>query len=42
MSDNDLEYKCSPGLGEHNEKVYRGLLGLTEEEMEALKAKGVI
>ena len=42
MSGNDLEYKCSPRLGEHNEKIYGGLLGLTEAEMEALKAGGVI
>ena len=42
MSGNDLEYRCSPKLGEHNEKVYRGLLGLSEAEMAELKAKGVI
>ena len=42
MSGNDLQYECSPRLGEHNGKIYGELLGLSEEEMEALKAKGVI
>ena len=42
MSGNDLEYKCSPKLGEHNQKVYGDLLGLSAEEMADLQAKGVI
>ena len=42
MSGNDLEYRCSPGLGEHNDKVYGGVLGLSPEEMEELRQKGVI
>ena len=42
MSGNELEYKCSPKLGEHNGKVYQGLLGLTDAEMAELKEKGVI
>ena len=42
MSGNDLEYRCSPRLGEHNGKVYQGLLGLTDAEMADLKEKGVI
>jgi crotonobetainyl-CoA:carnitine CoA-transferase CaiB-like acyl-CoA transferase len=32
----------APGLGAHNEEVYCGLLGLTTEELEALKRDGVI
>ena len=32
----------SPGLGEHNEAVYRELLGLTAERYAALKASRVI
>jgi crotonobetainyl-CoA:carnitine CoA-transferase CaiB-like acyl-CoA transferase len=29
-------------LGEHNEEIYRGQLGLTEAEMSSLRDKGVI
>lgn len=42
MEHNKIEYKHSPGLGEHNKQVYEGLLGLTEGQMEELKEKGVI
>jgi formyl-CoA transferase len=42
MSGNDLRYETSPALGEHNRKVYHDLLGLSDEEMAELKAKGVI
>ncbi|SEG54972.1 formyl-CoA transferase [Thermomonospora echinospora] len=31
-----------PELGEHNDEIYRGLLGLTPEEIEALTASGTI
>jgi len=31
-----------PCLGEHNEEVYRGLLGLSAQELEALRGAGVI
>ncbi len=37
MSENHLEYKVSPGLGENNKDVYQGILGLTDEEIENLK-----
>ena len=42
MSGNDLRYETSPALGEHNRRVYHELLGLSDEEMAELKAKGVI
>jgi crotonobetainyl-CoA:carnitine CoA-transferase CaiB-like acyl-CoA transferase len=32
----------SPGLGEHNQEVWGGLLGLTEEEQTELKEEGII
>ena len=32
----------APRLGAHNEEVYGGLLGLTTEELEALRRDGVI
>jgi crotonobetainyl-CoA:carnitine CoA-transferase CaiB-like acyl-CoA transferase len=32
----------SPGLGEHNKKVWGGILGLTEDELEDLRKEGVI
>ncbi|GAA0822477.1 CaiB/BaiF CoA transferase family protein [Streptosporangium amethystogenes subsp. fukuiense] len=33
---------AGPALGQHNEEVYRGLLGLTEAEFTGLSAAGVI
>ena len=32
----------SPGLGEHNDEVYLGLLGIARERYEQLKARKVI
>ena len=32
----------APRLGEHNDEVYRGLLGLDAEELEALRRDGVV
>ncbi|UCE31201.1 MAG: CoA transferase, partial [Burkholderiales bacterium] len=32
----------APQLGEHNDEVYRGLLGLGDADMEALRAERVI
>jgi formyl-CoA transferase len=34
--------RTSPLLGEHNEEVYVGELGLAVEELRELKASGVI
>jgi len=31
-----------PAIGEHNEQIYQGLLGLSREDMEALKGDGTI
>ncbi len=42
MSENHVEYKVSPGLGESNEEVYQGILGLDKEEYEKLKTNKVI
>ena len=38
----EVEYKASPALGGSNEEVYGGLLGLSEEEIAALKAQKAI
>jgi crotonobetainyl-CoA:carnitine CoA-transferase CaiB-like acyl-CoA transferase len=32
----------APNLGEHNDEVLGGLLGLSGEEMEGLRAKGLV
>jgi crotonobetainyl-CoA:carnitine CoA-transferase CaiB-like acyl-CoA transferase len=32
----------APGMGEHNDEVLRGLLGLSDDELHALAAAGVI
>jgi len=32
----------APRIGEHNEEIYRGLLGLREEELEKLRRGGII
>lgn len=42
MSANEIEYKPAPALGEHNEEVYGQVLGLTRQELEALRDKGAI
>ena len=43
LSDTPGEVRyLGPELGEHNDEVYRGLLGLTEGECKALKADAVI
>ena len=34
--------RVGPELGEHNDEVYRGLLGLADGEIEELSADGVI
>ncbi len=42
MSENHVEYRCSPDLGGSNEEVYGGVLGLPAEELERLKEARVI
>ena len=42
MSENHIEYTCSPALGGSNEEVYKGILGLSDEEFERLKADKTI
>ncbi len=38
----DLEYRPAPTVGEHTEEVYRTVLGMSDAEMESLKAKNII
>ena len=42
FSEVKIDYECSPALGGSNKEVYGGLLGLSDEELEELKAKKVI
>ncbi|MEW2295489.1 formyl-CoA transferase [Streptomyces sp. NPDC006743] len=42
LSDSPVEVSSSPLLGEHNEEVYVGELGLGGEELRLLKSDGVI
>lgn len=42
LSENHVEYECSPALGGSNEEIYGQLLGLSEEQISALKENKVI
>ena len=42
LSENHIDYTTSPKLGEHNNEIYGGVLGLSDAELEELKAKKVI
>ncbi|MFJ3669275.1 CoA transferase, partial [Streptomyces sp. NPDC090106] len=42
LSDSSTLITASPLLGEHNEEVYIGELGLGDEELRLLKSSGVI
>ncbi len=43
LSENPITYRQrAPSVGEHNEEIYIGELGLKEAELKALQAKGVI
>jgi formyl-CoA transferase len=43
LSQTPVEYRLAPPLlGQHNEEVYRGLLGKSDEELEKLRSAGVI
>ncbi|MFE3943958.1 formyl-CoA transferase [Streptomyces sp. NPDC059118] len=42
LSDSPVDVVTSPLLGEHNEEVYVGELGLNDEELRLLKTDGVI
>ncbi|GAA2070352.1 formyl-CoA transferase [Actinomadura alba] len=42
LSDSPVEIEASPLLGEHNDEIYGGLLGLPAEELAELKSNGVI
>lgn len=42
LSDSPVDITASPLLGEHNEEIYIGELGLGDEELRLLKSDGVI
>jgi benzylsuccinate CoA-transferase BbsF subunit len=42
MSEGQMELRCAPMLGEHNDYVLRGLLGLSQSEIEGLRRKDII
>ena len=37
LSENHIDFQCSPELGGNNEEVYKGLLGLSDDDLKALK-----
>ena len=42
MSENHIDYECSPELGGSNDEIYGGVLGLTPEQLEDLRSRKVI
>lgn len=42
FSDEELGFTPAPGLGQHNKEIFGGLLGLSDDEIEALKAEKAI
>lgn len=42
MSDSEVPIKPAPLLGEHNEEIYKGLFGFTDDEISELQQKGII
>lgn len=42
MMEGTVPVTRSPLLGEHNAEIYRGLLGISEKDMQSLSGKGVI
>ncbi len=42
MSENHIDYTCSPILGDSNDEIYRKLLGLSDSEITKLKAEKII
>jgi formyl-CoA transferase len=43
MSENPLNYRLrAPLIGEHNQEIFSGELGISEKQLKTLKEKGVI
>jgi formyl-CoA transferase len=42
MEDSPVEVTAAPLLGEHNQEVLGALLGYTAEQVQQLKARGVV
>jgi crotonobetainyl-CoA:carnitine CoA-transferase CaiB-like acyl-CoA transferase len=42
VSDYTPSYKAGPKLGEHNQEIYEGLLGLSPEDIDAYRAEAII
>ena len=42
MEDSPVEVTAAPLLGEHNQEVFGALLGYTAEQVQQLKARGVV
>ena len=42
LSENHIEYKTSPALGDGNIEAFKGIVGLSDAEYEELKEKKII